>query len=316
MDVVPLTACANDVNETRRAVVDTPVDKWTGLDARPTTDTLAVEEPLEIQILYGPPSGRARKSISVTMRTPGHDRELAAGFLLSEGVIADAADIERIIYANEDPAPGGSEWEPPNNLDNQPQRNIVVVELAPDVDVRLATLERNFYTTSSCGVCGKASLLALRAVCPPRRKNTFSIEAEVLYSLPARLREGQCVFERTGGLHGAGLFDASGRLLAMREDVGRHNAVDKLLGAEFLEDRTPLHDFVLLLSGRASFELLEKAAMSGVSMVGAIGAPSSMAVAVAREFDVILVGFLRDGHMNVYHGADHILRRKVLQEEV
>lgn len=314
MDVVPLTACESDVDETRRAVVDTPVEKWTGLDARSATDMLAVEEPLEIQILYGPAGARARKSISVTMRTPGHDDELAAGFLMSEGVIADAADIERIVYAKDDPAPAGSERERRSDPDDQPQRNIVVVELAPGVNVRLATLERNFYTTSSCGVCGKASLLALRAVCPPRRKNTFSIDAEILYSLPARLRKGQSVFNRTGGLHGAGLFDASGRMLAMREDVGRHNAVDKLLGAQFLADRTPLGDFVLLLSGRASFELLEKAAMSGVSMVGAIGAPSSMAVAVARDFDVILVGFLRDGHMNVYHGADHIRRGKACQE--
>jgi FdhD protein len=316
MDVVPLTACENDVDETRRAVIETPVDKWTGLDARPATDTLAVEEPLEIQILYGPASARSRKSISVTMRTPGHDDELAAGFLMSAGVISDAAEIERIVYAHEDPAPAGSERERQSDRDDQPRRNIVVVELAPDVHVRLATLERNFYTTSSCGVCGKASLLALRAVCPPRRKNTFSIDAEVLYRLPARLREGQSVFDRTGGLHGAGLFDAGGRLLAMREDVGRHNAVDKLLGAEFLADRTPLRDFVLLLSGRASFELLEKAAMSGVSMVGAIGAPSSLAVAVAREFDVILVGFLRDGHMNVYHGTDHIRRGNGRQEGV
>ncbi len=316
MDVVPLTACETDVDETSRAVIDIPVDKWTGLNAQPATEALAVEEPLEIQILYGPENARARKSISVTMRTPGHDDELAAGFLMTEGVIRDAADIERIVYANEDPAPGGSEQESQDNLDSQPRRNTVLVELAPGVQVSLANLERNFYTTSSCGVCGKASLLALRAVCPPRRKNTLSMDAEVLYSLPARLRKIQNVFDRTGGLHGAGLFDAGGRLLAMREDVGRHNAVDKLVGAEFLADRTPLSDRVLLLSGRASFELLEKAAMSGVSLVGALGAPSSLAVTVAREFEVILVGFLRDSHMNVYYGTEHIRRGKAGQEGV
>jgi FdhD protein len=181
--------------------------------------------------------------------------------------------------------------------------------VAPDVEVSLANLERNFYTTSSCGICGKASLLALHTVCPPRIRNTFSIAAEVLYTLPARLREAQSVFDRTGGLHGAGLFSAEGRLLELREDVGRHNAVDKLLGSEFLADRTPLQHSLLLLSGRASFELLQKALMGGVSMVAAVGAPSSLAVQVAKEFDIILVGFLRDDHFNIYHGVEHIQRR-------
>ncbi len=315
MDVVPLTADETDVNETSRSVIDTPVDKWTGLDARPAREALAVEEPLEIRILYGPASARASKSISVTMRTPGHDDELAAGFLMTEGVIRDAADIERIVYVKEGSAPAGLEDERESDLFHRPRANVVLVELAPEVTVSLANLERNFYTTSSCGVCGKASLLALRAVCPPRAKNTFSIDAEVLYSLPARLRQAQSAFDRTGGLHGAGLFDAGGRLLAMREDVGRHNAVDKLVGAEFLADRTPLRDALLLLSGRASFELLQKAAMSGVSMVAAIGAPSSLAVTVAREFDMILVGFLRDGHMNIYYGTDHIERKKPARKD-
>ena len=161
-------------------------------------------------------------------------------------------------------------------------------------------------TTSSCGICGKASLLALQSVCPPRRSNRFSISAETLYTLPARLRAAQSVFDRTGGLHGAGLFQADGALLALREDVGRHNAVDKLLGAEFLADRTPLRDSLLLLSGRASFELLQKALMGGVAMVASVGAPSSLAVRVAKEFDITLVGFLRDHHFNVYHGAEHV----------
>ena len=150
------------------------------------------------------------------------------------------------------------------------------------------------------------TLLALRAVCPPRTRNTFSIAAEILYQLPAALRKAQSVFDRTGGLHGAGLFDAGGMLLAMREDVGRHNAVDKLLGSQFLADRTPLTDCLLLLSGRASFELLQKAAMGGISMVAAIGAPSSLAVTVAREFDIVLVGFLRDNRMNIYTHAQRI----------
>ena len=171
----------------------------------------------------------------------------------------------------------------------QPWNNIVRVELAADVTVSLANLQRNFYTTSSCGICGKASLLALQSVCPPRRDNRFSISAETLYALPARLRAAQSVFDRTGGLHGAGLFNNGGELLALREDVGRHNAVDKLLGAEFLADRTPLRECLLLLSGRASFELLQKALMGGVAMVASVGAPSSLAVRVAIEFDITLV---------------------------
>jgi FdhD protein len=172
--------------------------------------------------------------------------------------------------------------------------------------VSLANLERNFYTTSSCGICGKASLLALRTVCPPRTANTLKVEANLLYSLPDRLREGQDVFERTGGLHASGLFDSDGHLHSIREDVRRHNAVDKLVGAEFLDDRTPLRDRILLLSGRASFELLQKALMSGIQMVVSVGAPSSLAVQVAKEFDITLIGFLRGDHFNVYNGAERI----------
>jgi FdhD protein len=295
--------------ENGRAVVDTSVERVTGLDSHQAEESLAVEEPLEIQLAYGPASARAIKSISVTMRTPGYDFELAAGFLMTEGVVRDVNDIDEIVYAAESTAPIHAETEERSSaLPYQPRRNIVRVELAPDVEVSLANLERNFYTTSSCGICGKASLLALQTVCPARIRNTFSIDAQLLYALPSRLREAQSVFDRTGGLHGAGLFDAEGKLLGLREDVGRHNAVDKLLGSEFLADRTPLRNALLLLSGRASFELLQKALMGGVSMVAAVGAPSSLAVQVAREFDIILVGFLRDDHFNIYHGADHIQR--------
>ena len=192
-------------------------------------------------------------------------------------------------------------------LPYQPERNIVRVDLEPDVLVSLSNLERNFYTTSSCGICGKASLLALRTVCPPRSANCFRVTTSVLYSLPEKLRAAQNVFEKTGGLHAAGIFGTEGELYATREDVGRHNAVDKLLGGEFLADRTPLRDRLLLLSGRASFELLQKALMGGISMVVAVGAPSSLAVQVAKEFDITLVGFLRGDRFNVYHGAERIL---------
>jgi FdhD protein len=271
------------------------------------SDRLATEEPLEIQLCYGPTTGRARKSISVTMRTPGDDLELAAGFLMTEGVLKDPADIHSLEYATpRDSPPLTVAGEQERVLPHLPRRNLVVVQLSPDVEVSLATLERNFYTTSSCGVCGKASLLALQTVCPPRLPNSFSIEADVIYQLPARLREAQNIFDQTGGLHAAGLFAADGSLLGIREDVGRHNAVDKLIGAEFLADRTPLRNRLLLLSGRASFELLQKALMGGISMIAAVGAPSSLAVQVARQFDIALVGFLRQDHFNIYHGGEHI----------
>jgi FdhD protein len=186
------------------------------------------------------------------------------------------------------------------------KQNTVRVDLAAGVAVNLGSLQRNFYTTSSCGICGKASLLALRTVCPPRAANSFSMDAQLLYRLPERRRASQGVFDRTGGLHGAGLFDSAGNLLALREDVGRHSAVDKLIGSEFLGDRTPMRDRLLLLSGRASFELLQKALMGGFPMVAAVGAPSSLAVKVAKEFDITLVGFPRESHFNIYHGSERI----------
>jgi FdhD protein len=240
------------------------------------------------------------------MRTPGHDFDLAAGFLFTEGVIRDANDIEQVTHAGDSFTEGTLSPQSMDALKLGSRQNIIRVDLAAEVQVNLGSLQRNFYTTSSCGICGKASLLALRTVCPPRVTNNFRVDAQLLYCLPERLRESQGVFDRTGGLHGAGLFDSSGNLIALREDVGRHNAVDKLIGAEFLADRTPLRDRLLLLSGRASFELLQKALMGGVPFVAAIGAPSSLAVQVAKEFDIALVGFLRDDHFNIYHGSERI----------
>jgi FdhD protein len=304
------------ISEDGRALLSVMAERVTGFSSQTAEETLAVEEPLEIQLGYGTAENRAVKSISVTMRTPGYDFELAAGFLMTEGVVREVNDIECIAYAGVGTIDESAE----NSTDRgvlpyQPWKNIVRVELATNVTVSLANLERNFYTTSSCGICGKASLLALQSVCPPRRNNRFSIAAETLYTLPARLRAAQSVFNRTGGLHGAGLFNADGELLALREDVGRHNAVDKLLGAEFLADRTPLRDSLLLLSGRASFELLQKALMGGVAMVASVGAPSSLALRVAKEFDITLVGFLRDHHFNVYHGAEHVSGCRPVNEQ-
>lgn len=283
-----------------------PVERVTGQTSRQVMDILAIEEPLEIQLTYGPRDSRQLRSISVTMRTPGNDFDLAAGFLMTEGVVLDANDIEQITYAGESFHESELSTQGVDVLKLGSKQNIVRVDLGIDVAVNLGSLQRNFYTTSSCGICGKASLLALRTVCPPRTPNRFRIDAQILYHLPERLRAFQGVFDRTGGLHGAGLFDAAGNLLALREDVGRHNAVDKLIGSEFLADRTPLRDRLLLLSGRASFELLQKALMGGFPLVAAVGAPSSLAVQVAREFDITLVGFLREGHFNIYHGRERV----------
>ncbi len=299
------TAEANaHTSELERAFLETDVEKVKGHSSHAAIDTLAVEEPLEIQLGYGEATNRSVKSISVTMRTPGHDFELAAGFLMTEGVVRDSNDIESIRYAAEpaEPLPASD-----SSMPYRPQHNVVRVDLEPGVPVSIANLERNFYTTSSCGICGKASLLALQSVCPPRLHNTFQIQADTLCSLPDILRDSQKLFDRTGGLHGAGLFNAQGELLGLREDVGRHNAVDKLFGSEFLADRTPLRNALLMLSGRASFELLQKALMAGISMVASVGAPSSLAVQVARDFNIALVGFLRGDHFNIYHGSEHVL---------
>jgi len=251
----------------------------------PAEDILAVEEPLEIQLEYGPPEQRVLKPISITMRTPGHDEDLAAGSLFTEGVIGDPGDIEAITRVGQ---------------------NTLRIGLRPDAAVKTASLERNFYTTSSCGVCGKASLLALQAVSPPRRANRFRIKREVLCGLPRQLRKQQLLFQKTGGLHAAGLFDSAGHLHQLREDVGRHNAVDKLIGSEWLADRVPLQERGLLLSGRASFELLQKAVMAGIPMVACVGAPSSLAVTIARQFDITLAGFLHADSFNIYNGASRI----------
>lgn len=270
--------------------------------SRLVNEVLATEEPLEIQLGYGESSMSHVKPISVTMRTPGNDDELALGFLLSEGVIRDIDEVESTISANgvSHGCQGGlrrRSWA---------TQNAVRIELSADVQPNVSALQRNFYTTSSCGVCGKASLLALRSACPPRFENHFKVQAAVLCELHAKLRAAQNVFRQTGGIHSAGLFDAEGNLLLIREDVGRHNAVDKLVGASMIADELPLRKRVLLLSGRASFELMQKALMAGIPMVAAVGAPSSLAVSIARDFDITLVGFLREDHFNIYHGSDRI----------
>lgn len=271
-------------------------------------DAVAVEEPLEIQLVYGAADDRKTKSISITMRTPGNDEELAAGFLMTEGVLRDMTHIAAIgIPTAADAAvsqpTGSGKMSVPTGMRSQTIR----VELSPEVEVSMSTLERNFYTTSSCGVCGKASLLALRTLCPLPLQDNFQIRSDVLGSLPQQIQMAQVAFKKTGGLHAATLFTADGKLHSLREDVGRHNALDKLLGEAFLDDAVPLRDYVLLLSGRASFELLQKAVMGGIPMVAAIGAPSSLAIEVAREFSITLVGFLRPESFNIYSAPQRVL---------
>jgi FdhD protein len=253
--------------------------------ARP--DTLAAEEPLEIRV--------AGRPLTVTMRTPGDDFDLARGFLVSEGVVSAASDIAAIVYCAGATADGVNTY------------NVLDVLLDDGVAAPDPSLERNFYTTSSCGLCGKASLEAVRTIGKwSVDRDPLRLTAETIATLPEKLRAAQRVFDRTGGLHGAALFDADGELLCVREDVGRHNAVDKVIGWAFGAGRLPLTGTTLMVSGRASFELVQKAVMAGVPALAAVSAPSSLAVDLARETGLTLIGFLRGSSMNIYSGVERI----------
>jgi FdhD protein len=250
-------------------------------------DTLTVEEPLEIRV--------AGKPLSITMRTPGDDFDLAAGFLVGEGVVRAAADIRSIRYCAGATADGGNTY------------NVLDVVLGAGVAPPDASVERNFYTTSSCGLCGKASLDAVRTTITwPIDGDPFATDPATLAAMPDELRAAQRVFDRTGGLHAAGLFDAAGKLLCLREDVGRHNAVDKVVGWATRAGGLPLSGRALMVSGRASFELVQKAAMAGIPLLAAVSAPSSLAVDLAAELGLTLVGFLRGTSMNVYTRPDRL----------
>ena len=254
--------------------------------ARPRSDALAAEEPLEIRLDPGD------RTITVTMRTPGNDFELAVGFLYAEGVIRGRDDVDQVRYCVGGPA--------------EQQYNIVTVALRPGVTFDEERLRRNFYTSSSCGVCGKASLeaLAIRGGAPIPAGPV--VDAALIGALPERLRAEQKVFARTGGLHAAGLFAPDGSLLAAREDVGRHNAVDKVIGWWVMDGRPVPEERILAVSGRASYEIMQKALAAGIAIVAAVSAPSSLAVAVAEEFGMTLAGFVRDGSLNVYAGAHRV----------
>lgn len=257
-------------------------------------DALVIEEPLEIRLGFVENGKAKHKSVSITMRTPGDDFELAAGFLFTEGIVKSADQIKQTKHC------GVSSKDSVFN-------NTVRVDLRADVEIDFKKLERHFYTTSSCGVCGKTSIEALETgVSSLAEHSSLNFATETIHRLPEILRAQQNVFDRTGGLHAAALFNSAGELVSLREDVGRHNAVDKLIGKEFLAGETPISDKLLLVSGRASFELVQKALMAGIPILAAVGAPSSLAVELAREYGMTLLGFVRDNRFNIYCGAERI----------
>lgn len=272
-----------------------------GEDSTEFRDVLAVEEPLEIRVGYYQDEKLTHKAISITMRTPGEDAELAAGFLFTEGIIRHPEQIKQIRHCGLKVGKAGGTIDRASALNS----NTIRVDLAEGVDIDLKRLERHFYTTSSCGVCGKSSIEALQSDAQ-KLKYGFVVRGELIHSLPEILRAEQEVFDRTGGLHASALFTVDGKLDIVREDVGRHNALDKVIGAKLMENRLPLYESVLLVSGRASFELVQKALMAGIPILAAVGAPSSLAVELAREFGMTLVGFVRDNRFNIYAGQERI----------
>lgn len=256
------------------------------------TDHLATEEPLEIRIRSYNKGELKTHSVSVTMRTPGHDFELATGFLLSEGIIRKKSDIDNISYCT-DP--------------NEPQMyNIVNIDLSRGLEFNTEKFTRNVYTNSSCGICGRASIDLVRLACDIRPMGNFKVTLAILDSIYQQLTQPQTIFARTGGVHASGLFDQNGCLLVLREDVGRHNAFDKLTGTLLLKDSLPAFNTIVLVSGRASFELIQKSVLAGIPVFVSVGAPSNLAVGLAREYGVTLIGFFRQQRFNVYSGEERL----------
>jgi FdhD protein len=290
----------------QKAITAVTVRRVRGGRTTTARDSVTTEEPLEIRVVAHAKGRRQAHSVAVTMRTPGNDDELAAGFLFTEGILGGAGEIDGMsgalpdgvelsaIRARSEPLPPGEE-------------NVIHVCLKPGIRFDTHLLTRNFYMTSSCGVCGKASLNALRIRgVAPLAQGKAKVPAAVITGLSKALAMRQTVFRKTGGLHAAALFDARGRLLAMREDVGRHNAMDKLIGNQVLKEKTPLGKSIAFLSGRASWELMQKALVARIPIVVAVGAPSSLAIELAKEFNVTLAGFARGDSFNIYAGAERI----------
>ncbi len=278
----------------RHPVAAKKITRINGVQRQATEDLLAVEEPLEIRLSYGSDENRTQKQLAVTMRTPGNDFELTAGFLFTEGIISSYKDITHIRYCTEP-------------KDAAEEGNVVLVYLHPEVAFDARKTDRHFYTTSSCGVCGKSSIEAIHNQgCSFLPDDGFRISPEMVHQLSKTLAEDQTVFKHTGGIHAAALFDRDGRLLLVREDIGRHNAVDKLIGAALAQNQVPLKEQVMLVSGRAGFELVQKAIVAGIPAMAAVGAPSSLAVNLAQAFNLTLLGFVRNNRFNIYSGAERI----------
>ena len=262
------------------------ISKWTSDGLSPKEDLLVVEEPLEIRLGIPSSGTRISTSVAVTMRTPGADEKLALGFLFTEGILKNKEEFvsSEILPAREEMAKG----------------NLLQINIKEGVKVDLKKLQRNFYTTSSCGVCGKASIEAVMKVSPFSIKNDLKINGKLLTQLPKILEKQQSVFQQTGGIHAAALFDVNGNLESIEEDVGRHNALDKLIGQAFLKNQLPISNKILLVSGRLGFELVQKAAMAGISFIAAVGAPTSLAIELAEGVGITVIGFLKEDRFNVY----------------
>ncbi len=278
----------------KQSIHQHPITKVNNNKHISTLDHIAVEEPVEMRLEYWEEEAPKAKSISITMRTPGEDFDLTLGFLFTENILTNINQITAIKHCGLSPNGDSSQ-------------NVVKVSLAPDHAIDLQSLERHFYTSSSCGVCGKTSIEAVSvANCQLTLKDELQLKPSVLHQMPLALREAQSVFDQTGGLHAAALFDLNGEFIRLREDVGRHNALDKLIGSFFRENQVPLSNKVLLLSGRISFELVQKALMAGIPIIAAVGAPSSLAISLAEESGITLIGFLRNNRFNIYCGAQRI----------
>jgi FdhD protein len=286
-EVIDVNLSDDHVSAADSALAKVRVCRMAGSEPAVQPDVLAVEEPLQIVVSMEEGGRLVRRSVSVTMRTPGHDAELAVGFLFTEGIINCRDDVSTVRACG--------------------RGNAARVEIRPGTKVDLARLQRHSFTSSSCGVCGKTSIDSVRVACHRALdRDRPVVEATVIHRLPSVLRGAQAVFEHTGGLHAAALFDVYGNLHCLREDVGRHNALDKVIGAQFLAGKTPLHESILLLSGRVGFELVQKAVVAGIPIVAAVGAPSSLAVRLAVEHGISVLGFVRDDRFNIYSGPERI----------